>query len=528
MSKMNEPTDFNDLHQLHGLNTVNSQVNNAVPVAKDSAGAVNSTKEWPEPQPLVRPVQMGEEFPAACLPAIMQRAVERMLTVIQAPLALICQSMLGAATMAAQPHADIMVDGRRKPISNDFVSIGDSGERKSACDDVATFPIKEKQRQLKLQAEDGRIAFEADLATWKKERELILNGKRYPSRAEKRQALIDLGEAPKMIDPMLLTEEPTYEGLVKALKDGQPAMGLFSDEGGRFIGGYAMNSENQTKTVTGLSKLWDGTPITRTRGEDGNHLVYGRRLSMHIMLQPVLANQMFANQILLGQGFLSRCLCTFPETNIGNRIYVPVNLDNDAALVEYNACMKYLMDLPLPYHGQKEMGLQPRIVTLKSAAKTVWMSFHNHVEVLQKEGKEFFGIKGFASKAAEHALRIATVLAVFNDPEVQEVPKEVIEASISITEFYLGETLRLFHSSNDNPDLLLAFKVLKWTQQHGSLLSLVDLYQYGPNAVRDKATALHMLSILENHSWVRKIQKGCEVNGRFRRDVWEVRNDALS
>ena len=73
-------------------------------------------------------------------------------------------------------------------------------------------------------------------------------------------------------------EEPTYEGLVKALDTGWPSMGIFSDEGGRFLGGHGMNSENQLKTISGLSKMWDGKAITRTRAGDGSHKIYGRRL----------------------------------------------------------------------------------------------------------------------------------------------------------------------------------------------------------------------------------------------------------
>jgi len=40
-------------------------------------------------------------------------------------------------------------------------------------------------------------------------------------------------------------------------------MGIFSDEGGRFIGGHALREAEQLKTASGLSKLWDGAPVTR-------------------------------------------------------------------------------------------------------------------------------------------------------------------------------------------------------------------------------------------------------------------------
>ena len=50
--------------------------------------------------------------------------------------------------------------------------------------------------------------------------------------------------------PLVLVEEPTYEGIVKYYSaDGQPSIGLFSDEGGRFFGGHAMNRDNRLKTL---------------------------------------------------------------------------------------------------------------------------------------------------------------------------------------------------------------------------------------------------------------------------------------
>ncbi len=88
------------------------------------------------------------------------------------------------------------------------------------------------------------------------------------------------------LEPLLLCEEPTYEGLVKLLAAGQPSVGLFSDEGGRFIGGHGMNPDNLLKTAAGMSGLWDGKPVDRVRGGDGATKLYGRRVSCHLMVQP--------------------------------------------------------------------------------------------------------------------------------------------------------------------------------------------------------------------------------------------------
>ena len=115
------------------------------------------------------------------------------------------------------------------------------------------------------------------------------------TREEKYKELEALGSPPTPpLDPVLLVEEPTYEGLVKLLQLGQPSLGLFSDEGGRLLGGHGMSQENQLKTGVGLCELWDGKRISRVRSGDGAHLIYGKRVSMHIMIQPVLTARLFS------------------------------------------------------------------------------------------------------------------------------------------------------------------------------------------------------------------------------------------
>jgi hypothetical protein len=73
------------------------------------------------------------------------------------------------------------------------------------------------------------------------------------------RAVGDEPQAPLI--PILTCGEPTLEGLHKLYAGGHPALGLFSDEGGSFIGGHSMAEENRLRTVAGLSSLWDAAPI---------------------------------------------------------------------------------------------------------------------------------------------------------------------------------------------------------------------------------------------------------------------------
>ncbi len=68
--------------------------------------------------------------------------------------------------------------------------------------------------------------------------------------------------------------EPTYEGLTRKYAEGMPSLGIFSDEGGQFLGGFAMNGDNRQKTLAALNDLWQGNPIRRLREDRRNHLAW--------------------------------------------------------------------------------------------------------------------------------------------------------------------------------------------------------------------------------------------------------------
>ncbi|MEO6247025.1 MAG: DUF3987 domain-containing protein [Sphingomicrobium sp.] len=108
-------------------------------------------------------------------------------------------------------------------------------------------------------------------------------------------ALGGVGDAPvQPLDAVVSFPEPTLEGLHKYLAIGQPSMGLFSDEGGMFVGGVGMSKENVLKSAAGFSHLWDGAPVKRLRSLDGATVLFGRRVSLHLMLQPEAAARWLA------------------------------------------------------------------------------------------------------------------------------------------------------------------------------------------------------------------------------------------
>ena len=111
------------------------------------------------PEPLRRPVPPAADYPLDELGDVLGPAATRIHEVVQAPGALCGQSILAAASLAVQAHADVLIEGRREPLSLWAVSIAESGERKSAVDQVALAAHKHHERQKLQQYQEEKAEF---------------------------------------------------------------------------------------------------------------------------------------------------------------------------------------------------------------------------------------------------------------------------------------------------------------------------------------------------------------------------------
>lgn len=460
------------------------------------------------PLPLRRPLPPPTEFPLDALPAVLRDTVDLVVDCLRVPPALAGQSALAAATLAVQGLANISIDGRVYPVSNFFVTVAESGERKSAVDRLFLVPHHEHQKILATLAASQRVDFNLEHTAWKTRRDAWVKKHKTPAIFDSSTLIKDIGKEPvPPRDPLFLVEEPTYEGLIKLLETGQPSVGLFSDEGGRFIGGHGMSKDNILKTIAGLSKLWDGDPITRSRSGDGHLILYNRRCSMHLMIQPQIMSSVFGQELLAAQGFLSRVLCAFPSSTIGSRRYRENDLSSHPTYKAYTERLGNLLKTPLAMDIENPaMGLQIPTLTIQADAKQEWIKFHDRVESGLGDNQRFSSVKGFAAKAAEHALRISSVLSRVENPSCISVNLFAMKQAIQLVDYYLLEAVRLIGQGHDSPDLEIAEKCLTWCQkQDGGCIDLVSLYQRGPNPVRGKDNALKYVKILTDHGWLQPI-----------------------
>jgi len=477
------------------------------------------------PQPLVREIAPGAVYPVHALGPL-RAAVEAVQGVTQAPVAIPAQSALAVASLAVQGFADVETLGGTRPTSLYALTIARSGERKSACDAPLMTALRAHEReQAKAQREEME-RWRNKHALWKGARDKILSEAK-SGKGEKRTAaqadLEALGpepEAPPSADRTVT--EPTFEGLTKLFAHGQPSLGLLSDEGGQFLGGHAMNSENRQKTLAAFNDLWQGNEIRRTRSGDGHATLYGRRLAVHLMVQPTVARGFMADPLAADTGFLPRFLICEPPSAIGTRMQANARRD-DMALASFAGRLRDVLECPLPMDPETRE-LELRTLQLTPEARALLVAFSDSIETAQAPGGDLANVTGTASKAAEQAARIAGVLTLWRDLQAPAVEARDMADAIDLAQFYLSEASRLASAALVSVEIDRAEALRKWlleTWAEGEIL-VRDVVQYGPNALCETPKARAALGILEKHGWLVPLETGTVVRGAARKEAWAI------
>jgi len=433
--------------------------------------------------------------------------------------------VLAAATLASQAHADVELPSGRRPLTSYFITIAESGERKSSVDRMALRPVAEKEEALRSASDGERADYAAERTAWEAARDEAKKLAKKGGKAAVANALRELGPEPRPpASPMLLVGDPTPEGLTLHLADGRPWGGVFTSEGGMLIGGHAFSDESKMRTGALFNALWDGEPIRRRRAGTGSTFLPGRRCAMHIMVQPVAADRLLSDGMLEGLGLLARMLLSAPPSTAGTRMWRAPAECARLAYGEYCRRVRELLDLAPTMDGD---ALAPPAIQLTAEARSIWTRFHDQTEAQLAEGGAYRSIRGFGAKLAEHAGRLAAVLAFYeygDTGQLVEVRAEHMANGITLAQHYAGEMLRLTGGAEVLSELRTAQAVLDWLRVRSGRLRfhLAEIYQTGPATVRNAASARAAMVILVDHGHAVPLAVGTRIDGTPRREAWQL------
>ena len=397
-----QQTDFNDLHQAAGLDAVRRRLWAAAfvagaPANDDQDAPAEVSSEPPGLLTLADADELLERAQRALEPDIADgappypvHAMGQLAPVCQAIAeglqvqpAIVGQSLLATAALLVSGLFDVRgLDGSARPTSLFALTLARSGTGKDTSDKIATHAVRRWQRAANQVFQEALRDFEAAASSRKK------------------------GDPPPQppIAPHRLCADPTVEGLRRAFADGVPAQGLFSTEGGIVLGGYGFSSDHRVKTAATLCALWDSGTLSILRAGGGRTELYDLRLSAHIAVQPVAAQEALNDPLLAHIGLWPRFVLALPPSPEPRR-YRPWQPERHPAVVAWWETCDELLALPLPADGE-----QRRVIEHSPEAQRVLAELFEAMEARAARGGDLWEVRTFALRAAEQAARIAGVL----------------------------------------------------------------------------------------------------------------------
>lgn len=476
---------------------------------------------WTDPEPISVATEPAP-YPVEVLPTLIRGAVEEVQGFVKAPMPLVAASALGAVSIAVQDKFNVKRAERLTgPISLFFLSVADSGERKSSCDGYFTQPIRDFEQSQREAGKCLQKDYDAKLKVFEAREAGLKDRLRQLSRKgesvnEIQVRLFELQDEkpvnPKI--PRLLYADATPEALALGLQR-WPSAGLVSAEAGVFFGAHGMNAESVMRNLTQINGFWDGAPLTIDRKTTESIAVDRGRLSVGLQVQSATLEEFQRKNGVLarGSGFWARFLFAAPTSTQGTRFFTEAP-PQWPRLQAFNRRMSELLNQPLSL--DEKGSLQPRELCLDASAKAAWINFYNSVESgLVNEG-ELEDVRDFASKNADNAARIAACFHAF-EARRGDVDEDMMRRACTLAIWHLREAQRYFANANLHSDLADAMRLDAWLLDYcrsNRCLRVAErlLMQYGPNSLRQKARLETSLAELSLRHRIRRDGGVVEVN----------------
>lgn len=503
-------SDFNDLHQLQGLDSVRLGVAQIARIAV----AKPSPSEWAQPSELIQD-SVSSSYPINALPSGIGDAVREVLDFVQCPAALAACSALSALSVAAQHLANVRrAEGLISPVSLYTLAVAESGERKTSVDKHFTSAISIWESiQSELASSDiKRYRVEHD--SWSMRYEGLKQKIKETSKGLKPTDTLttQLHELKAMEPipvrvPRLIYGDSTPEQLGYSLAKCWPSGGVLSSEAGIVFGGSGMSGDSAMRNMALLNVLWEGGTHTIDRRTSESYKVEGARLTMGLAVQSDTVRAFFDNskQLARGTGFAARFLIAWPDSTQGTRLFKepPKSFPKLSA---FNQRINQLLD-KIPMLTDTG-GLEPITLDFTTEAKALWIDFHNQVEKELRAGGDMVDARDVASKAADNVARLAALFHLYEWQSEGQINLALVQAATVIVTWHLYEAKRFLHQIATPPHINNAIKldayILKYCLEHkNNYVSKNYVRQRG--SIRDKKALDDAISELVEANRIRII-----------------------
>ncbi|MFC4034573.1 DUF3987 domain-containing protein [Streptomyces polygonati] len=464
---------------------------------------------WDEPVPLAPPAPLPLDSARLRGIGVMAQAVS---TSLQVPVDL--PAWLGMST------ASTAIGGRRavspkpdwtEPVTLYTMPVAAPGEMKSPALSLMGKPIYAEEKRRR---EADKVAVVKDRRNRKmvesavtEAENRVIKARDSSARAKAKQDLDAVySELEELGDPLvhtqLVADDTTAEAAVELIAQQGERLAVLSTEGS-FLGNVGGRYSKQANPEIVL-KAWSHETHSVNRKSGPPILLERPNLSLGLAVQPgFLTGMGETGDVFEARGLMARFIFAMPTSRVGDRSYdsEPIPLEVSAA---YNHAIIRMMQA---IHDDPEY----RVMSLDPAAQALFRAFWEALEPRHKAHGDLAAVEGWAKKLPGQVLRIAAVLALFEEPTTLIVSGGVMDDAISLVP-YLIQHARLvadLMSEERQSKLGPARAVLDWVRRAD---------QRGRFAAKDVEKAVRgqkwctamddvdaALGVLEHAGWVRRI-----------------------
>ena len=475
-------------------------------LADDDTSIIDLQAEiWGEPEPLANNPNQPTPYPIDAFTGLLKHVVKAVAHYTQAPTAIAGQCVLGALAHMGQRFIDAPMGNGHMPASLILITEGESGSGKSQAMGLTHFKIREYEKQLYAD-------YLIELSSWENDR-VSLKGKE----------LADFLEAsPKPQNPKTMFKEATIEPILDKFIDGSIGNASWTtDEAAQFFNGHTMKGDTAGNALSSLTTLYSDGEVSRLRSQKSAYATphtdaYNVRMTLLLQGQRVILEPALADPVMNGQGFLARALIACPEDLRGQRVWNDEQRNNDSPydnphLIDYWVRCHALLD-PLPANLPNDSTGAPQRIKMQWAdqqTKQVFSDFRQAIEDRQAQGQPLEYLKAYASRMAENASRIASLMAFFDGRKA--ITTDDIKRAFMLVEYSTAERLRYLDATptgeQNDSEKLSSWLVDKARGKNPPILNKSFVSQNAPNTLRGKKLN-SLLDDLESMGHVRLESEG--------------------
>ncbi len=463
------------------------------------------TLAWPTPEPLSSDPSKPTRYPIEAWDGLLQKVIKKIAYYQQVPDAMAGQCILGALAHMGQAHVDAPIGYKHMPASLILITEGESGSGKTQAMDLSHHKIKEYEQKQYEEYITRHEEHKAQLASLK------------GAELKDYQA-----NEPAPYNPERLFKDATIEPVLDKFVNGEITDASWStDDAAQFFNGHTMKGDTAGNALAAITDLYSGGEVNRTRSQKNAYAnprtkAYKVRMTLMLMAQRIILEPALTDDMMNQQGFLARALIACPNSLQGYRTWDDIErrqqspmLDPDL-IVFWDRCND-LLD-PVDSNAPTDDKGAPKRFKMRWQDKQTEQVFYEHMQAIENQQAKNMPLeylKAYASRMAENASRIATLIVFFDKRKA--ITTDDIKRAFMLVSYSTAERLRYQDATptGEQTDIekLSNWLIDKAKDKNPAVLNKSFVTQHAPNALRGKKLNF-LLDDLESMGHIRLESEG--------------------